>query len=141
MPKRALDNLVAAGHLKVEPPADAEVEGLIRSGETRLHDAENETLSLESRFDLAYNAAHALALAALRWYGYRPEKRYIVFQALAHTLGLPPAQWRILDDAHRRRNVIEYEGFVDVDQALVAGVLTVTRQVAKLMRALGPPNR
>jgi hypothetical protein len=122
--------------LKAEPPAIAEIEGLIRSGETRLHDAENTALSIESRFDLAYNAAHALSLAALRWHGYRPDKRYIVFQALAHTLALPAAQWRVLDDAHRRRNVIEYEGFMDVDEALLEGVLAVTREVAKRVRAL-----
>jgi hypothetical protein len=137
MPKRQLDNLVASGHLKAEPPAASEIEGLIRSGEARLRDAENEGLALESRFDLAYNAAHALALAALRWHGYRAEKRYMVFQALAHTLSLPAPQWRILADAHRRRNVIEYEGVADVDQALVAGVVSVTKEMAKRLRALG----
>ena len=59
------------------------------SGENRLADAANPSLSLESRFDLAYNAAHALASAALRRLGYRAENRYVVFQALPHTLGLP----------------------------------------------------
>lgn len=33
-------------------------------------------------FDLAYGAAHALCLAALRHHGYRPSQRYIVFQVL-----------------------------------------------------------
>jgi hypothetical protein len=139
MPKPQLENLVRAGDLKAEPPAAAEIERLIRSGETRLHDAENEGLAIESRFDLAYNAAHALSLAALRWHGYRPDnKRYIVFQALAHTLSLPPAQWRVLGDAHRRRNVIEYEGLTYVDQALLQSVLRVTREIAKRVRGLGP---
>src|SRR4051812_37960262 len=90
MPKRQLDNLVAAGVLKSESPTASEIEGLIRSGNARLDDAEKESLSIESRFDLAYNAAHALSLAALRWHGYRSDKRYVVFQALAHTLALPP---------------------------------------------------
>jgi hypothetical protein len=92
MPKRQLENLVVTGVLKIEPPTASEIEGLIRSGNARLHDAEIESLSIESRFDLAYNAAHALSLAALRWHGYRSDKRYVVFQALAHTLGLsaPP---------------------------------------------------
>jgi hypothetical protein len=67
------------------------------------------TRRLEGRFDLAYNAAHALALAALRWHGYRSERRYIVFQCLTHTLNLSPEQWRVLDQAHRKRNVAEYE--------------------------------
>src|SRR6187401_23711 len=79
MPSDQLDNLVRIGKLKTEPPAQAELDGLIRSGTVRLRDAENTTLSLESRFDLAYNAAHALALAALRSRGYRSENRYLVF--------------------------------------------------------------
>jgi hypothetical protein len=70
MAKSQLDNLAAIGKLKREPPVASEIDGLIRSGEARLADAENPTLSIESRFDLAYNAAHALSLAALRWHGY-----------------------------------------------------------------------
>jgi len=141
MPKAPLENLLATGDLKFEPPAAAEIEGLIRSGETRMNDAENESLAIESRFDLAYNAAHSLALAALRWHGYRPDnKRYIVFQALAHTLSLPAAQWRVLADAHRRRNIIEYEGLVDVDKALIDAMLRVTREIAKSVRALRSPK-
>ena len=64
-----LDNLTRIGKLKVEPAAESELQGLIRSGMRRLDDAGREELSLESRFDLAYNAAHALALASLRFHG------------------------------------------------------------------------
>lgn len=78
-----LDSLVKAGLLKNEPPDQAEFDGLLKSGSIRLRDAGTTGLSSDSRFDLAYNAAHALALAALRWHGYRPDnRRYIVFQAL-----------------------------------------------------------
>src|SRR5687768_6769462 len=106
MAKKELDNLVTTGLLKPEASSAAEFEGLIRSAEARLNDAERQENAVESRFDLAYNAAHAFALAALRWHGYRPDKRYIVFQALAHTLSLPASQWRVLDDAHRKRNAV-----------------------------------
>ena len=64
-----LDNLARIGKLKTEPAAETELRGLIRSGTRRLEDAAREDLSLESRFDLTYNAAHALALAALRFHG------------------------------------------------------------------------
>ena len=138
MPLAPLDNLVKIGQLREESPAHSEIDGLIRSGETRLRDAENLTNSIESRFDLAYNAAHALSLAALRWHGYRPtQKRFIVFQALAHTLSLEAAQWRVLEEAHRRRNLVEYEGFTEIDEELVASVLRVTREVSKRVRELG----
>ncbi len=80
MPHEGLDNLVRIGVLKEETPATGEVAGLIRSGLPRLKDAKNSDLSIESRFDLAYNAAHALSLAALRIAGYRARNRYIVFQ-------------------------------------------------------------
>jgi len=45
------------------------VDGLIRSARVRRADARNASLSAESRFDLADNAAHALALAAWRLFG------------------------------------------------------------------------
>ena len=121
----SLDNLVRSGQLKAEPPAQSELDGLIRSGFARLNDAENEAVSLDGRFDLAYNAAHALSLAALRWYGYRSDSRYLVFQTLAHTLKLPAEQWRVLDSAHRKRNFVEYEGVADLDEQFVAAVLRV----------------
>lgn len=53
MTSSPLDNLVRIGKLKAEPPVQAEFAGLVRSGLVRLRDAENATLSLESRFDLA----------------------------------------------------------------------------------------
>ena len=85
-----LENLARRGLLKREPPVAAEIRGLLHSGEARLTDAANRSLSLESRFDLAYNGGHALALAGLRLRGYRSENRYLVFQTLPHTLGLLP---------------------------------------------------
>lgn len=141
MASSPLDNLVRIGKLKAEPPAQAEFDGLVRSGLVRLRDAENASLSLESRFDLAYNAAHALSLAALRWHGYRSENRYLVFQCLEHTIGLENAQWRVLDQAHKKRNLAEYEGDLDVDDALVEALIRVAQEVAERVAALGPMER
>ena len=124
-----LENLARTGQLKPEPPAEAELNGLFLSGQRRLADAERESLSLESRFDLAYNAAHALALTALRLNGYRSENRYLVFQCLKHTADLPNTQWRVLDQAHRKRNLAEYEGHLEVDEGLVTATVRVARIV------------
>lgn len=82
------------------------------------------------RFDLAYNAAHAFSLAALRWHGYRSENRYLVFDVSAHTLNLPAPSWRVLDDAHRKRNLAEYEDEIEVDDALLIALLRVANDVA-----------
>ena len=131
-----LDNLLRAGQLHREPTDPVEVRGLVRSGVRRLEDAAREALNLESRFDLAYNAAHALSLAALRHQGYRSQSRYLVFQCLRHTVDLPAEQWRVLDQAHRRRNIAEYEGEMDVDEQLVAAVLRVAQEVRSRVVAL-----
>lgn len=138
MSSSPLDNLVRIGQLKSEPPAQAEFDGLVRSGSVRLADAQNVSLNLESRFDLAYNSAHALSLAALRWHGYRSENRYQVFQCLTHTLALEATLWRVLDQAHRKRNLAEYEGDLDVDESLVDALIRVTKIVAERVAALGP---
>lgn len=130
MPHDHLHNLVKVGQLKVESASEQEVAGLISSGLARLRDAGNETLSIESRFDLAYNAAHALSLAALRRAGYRSANRYIAFQCLKHTLDLSNEQWRVLDQAHRKRNLAEYEGHLDVDDALLTALLRTAHVVA-----------
>ncbi len=102
-----------------------------------LHVCTNEELSIESRVDLAYNAAHAVSLGALRFRGYRSENRYLVFQTLQHTVGLPAVEWRVLDEAHRKRNLTEYEGAADIDSALVEAMIRVARRVAALVAALG----
>jgi hypothetical protein len=57
----ALDNLVRIGQLKAEPRNEAEAKRMLAMARTRMADA------------------HAAALAALRWHGYRSENRYTVF--------------------------------------------------------------
>lgn len=135
-----LEKLLEIGQLKREPAAAGEIEGLQRSGEARLADAANARLSLESRFDLGYNAAHALALAALRRLGYRSANRYLVFQALPHTLGLSAATWRVLAKCHEIRNRAEYEGLLEVNDRLVTDLIDAARAVLAALGAAGPPR-
>ena len=131
----ALENLCGPGKpLKAEAPDTNEIAGLLRTGTARLHEAKNTARALESRFDLAYNAAHALCLAALRRMGYRAGNRYIVFQVLPHTLGLGPEVWRVLDKCHNTRNLGEYEGLLDVDERLVNDLINATAAVAKAVQ-------
>lgn len=136
-----LKNLVKTGGLKAEPPAGDEIKALLASGLARLGDSKNNELHIESRFDLAYNAAHALSLSALRIAGYRSENRYLAFQCLEHTLGLPKEQWRVLDQAHNKRNIAEYEGGIDLTDALVGALIEVTEEVANRVRKLVENNQ
>jgi len=127
-----LERLASTGRELVAEAADAkEFSGLKRAALLRLADARNANLSLESRFDLAYNAAHALCLAALRYQGFRPKHRYIVFQVLPHTLSLGPEVWRVLAKCHDLRNLAEYEGDLDIDERLVNDLLEACRAVAE----------
>ncbi len=132
-----LDRL-AGSVLATEPPDTNEFAGLKNSGLARLKDAANPSLSLPSRFDLAYNAAFALSLAALRHHGFRPAKRYIVFQVLPHTLGLGPEVWRVLAKAHDLRNAGEYEGSFDIDERIVADLVAACKAVAAKLELLPP---
>jgi hypothetical protein len=133
-----LEHLAQARKLKREPAGQAEFDGLVRSGETRLKDARTTGLSLEGRFDLAYNASHALALAALRWHGFRSDNRYMVFQALPHTLGLGPEVWRVLDKGHGLRNLSEYEGQLQIDERFLQEYLEAADRLRDAVLKLGP---
>lgn len=138
MTHAALENLVRIGHLKAEPRNEAESRRMLAMAQTRLADARLAQLSEEGRFTSAYNAAHAAALAALRWHGYRSENRYTVFQCLPHTLSWQPAQWRVLDSAHQKRNLAEYEGFLEVDGAQVEALCQLVGQlIADVQQLLG----
>ena len=46
-------------------------------------------------------------------------------------LGLPAEQWRVLDQTHRKRNIAEYEGVLDIDEQLVAALIRVATEVAE----------
>jgi hypothetical protein len=67
---------------------------MLSMGLTSLANAQFSSLTLQGRFTSTYNAAHAAALAALRW--------------------------RVLDAAHQKRNMAEYEGFQEVDESHIA---------------------
>jgi hypothetical protein len=138
----ALDNLVRAGKLKAEARNEAEVGRLLKMAETRLSDAGLKGASAEGRFTSAYSAAHAASLAALRWHGYRSESRFMVFQCLPHTLGWPAARWRVLDSAHQKRNLAEYEGRLEVEESGIRELCAVTADliadVTKLVGAKKP---
>ena len=137
-PQETLQNLAKIGKLKAEPPDQAEFDGLLRSARNRLPDAQNPGLNPESRFSLAYDAAHSLALAALRWHGYRSENRYIVFQILGSTVSFPAAKWRFLDNCHQKRNRALYDGEYEEDEPLIRELIAVAKELQAAVEALGP---
>ena len=135
---KVLDNLVKVNQLKVEPADAKEFSGMLRAGDAKLKDSLISGLSEYSQFSLAYAAAHAFSLAALRWYGYRSESRYLVFQCLQHTLDMDKAKWRVLDKCHQARNLAEYEGHLDVNPQLLKELISITKDIQTLVKALPP---
>jgi hypothetical protein len=140
MPSAELDRLVSINLLAHEAPIRIEVQGLVEDAAATLTDAQNETLSPESRFRLAYGAVHSIALAALRWHGYRPRNRQIVFQALAHTLQTPAPVWKMLARSHEQRNRREYEGIGEIDERLLADVIAAGLDLLARIRELPVPD-
>jgi hypothetical protein len=132
-----LDNLVKIKKLKVEPPDQEEFDRVVNSGKRRLKDAQIEGLSEDGRFSLIYGAAHAFALAALRWHGYRSDNRYLVFQCLQHTVGLENSKWRVLDKCHKQRNLAEYEGHLEITPKLLQELTDITNELLRLVNKLG----
>jgi len=108
----SLANLARAGQLAAEPTSAGEIGRLLKNADDQLRDSGVKALSAAGRFMLAYNATHALALAALRAQGYRPSAsqghRKIIFQVLEATAGAPRELWVALDRYHDRRNAAEY---------------------------------
>ncbi len=135
----ALLNLVKTGQLKVEPANTEEVDAYLTLASEKLNDAGHSTLSLSSRFSLAYDAAHALSFAALRATGHRPDKslghRAVVFQSLPHTVGVPTALWSALLRYHSKRNASEYGGLVVVTEQEAKDLLGLTAELEAIVRA------
>lgn len=132
-----LDNLVKIGKLKLEPPDQIEFDGMISSAKRRLQDTQVVGLSEEGKFSSAYGAAHSLALAAMRWHGYRSDNRYLVFQCLQQTVGLENIKWRVLDKCHKQRNLAEYEGHLEITPQLLQELITIVEELLKLVEDLG----
>ena len=107
----------------------AEIDRMLTMARKRLEDASYSQLSTEGRFTSTYNSIHAAALAALRWHGYRSENRSIVFQSLSHTLNWPASKWRVLDAAHQKRNLAEYEGYLEIEDSTIAELRQLASQL------------
>ena len=134
--KQKLENLVRIGQLHREPFNKREFEGLLNSARDRLNDAAIETLSFPGRFDLIYNASHALGLAALRFHGYRSDNRFQVFQCLAHSLDFLAVDVRVFSQCHDRRNLAEYEGHLEIEAALLDEFVRLSNKLLVAVESL-----
>lgn len=62
-----------------------------------------------------------------------------MFQCLVHTLDVGKAQVRQFALCHERRNLAEYEGYMDVDEALLADLIAATDALLpQVQQAMSP---
>lgn len=131
-----LENLIGKG-LQREHTSQAEIARFLAKITIKLKDAQNETLSLDTRFDIAYEALLQIGLAALRANGYRPDSRgghhVLALQTLVTTINYPQEKTRLLDEFRRQRGLGLYDGSFDPSAAEVA---TVIAEAVKLQQRL-----
>ena len=116
----SLESLLQTGQLKEHPVDAAEIQKLLAAAQRSLKDANVEQISLELRFDAAYNSILQNALVALMVNGFRPSTNLpghhmTILQLLPKTLGVPSKRVAVLDALRRKRNVTNYIG-EDIDE-------------------------
>ena len=109
-----LENLVGKSLERVPVDASSVLKLLQAAGKSLL-DSKVETISNDSRFDLAYKAVMQLSNAALHANGYRtltnkPGHHQTMIQSLPKTISLDNNKVIQLDALRKARNVADYSG-------------------------------
>jgi hypothetical protein len=110
----SFESWLKEGRLKRHKPAAQEIASLAALADRRLADSRAIGVSAEGRFMLAYNAALALATAALHASGYRtssnlPGHHAVTIASLALTMGADPAAVSALDAWRKKRHRAMYD--------------------------------
>ena len=140
-----LDNLVGRGLEKAQADSEelARYLGRVRR---KLEDSRQTNISLDSRFDVAFEALLQIALAALRANGYRTTSaaghQQLAIQALPKTIGVSAADVRALDEFRKKRSaglyLAEFEPSEAEVGALVGAVERLHRQLVAWLKANRP---
>jgi hypothetical protein len=127
-----LDNLIGKG-LQREATDAEEIRRLRRKITTRLDDARNEQISLDSRFGLAYEALLQIGLVALRANGLRPDSRgghhVIALQTLDTTVQYPREKLRLLDRFRRQRAAGLYDASFEPSEVEVETLINTVSEL------------
>jgi hypothetical protein len=125
-----LDNLVGKG-LQREPTDAAEIGRFLAKIDTKLSDSRSLSISIESRFDIAYEALLQIGLCALRANGYRPDSRgghhILALQTLNTTIGYPTENIRMLDKLRKLRAAGLYDGTFAPSEVEMTALLDAAR--------------
>lgn len=127
-----LENLIGKG-LQREVSDPDEISRLRRKIAAKLADARNDQISLDSRFDLAYEALLQIGLLALRANGLRPDSRgghhVMALQTLDSTIQYPREKLRLLDRFRRQRAAGLYDASFEPSEAEVQALLDAASEL------------
>lgn len=88
----SLENLEHAGEIARQPVAKGEIENLINKAERKLKDSRSDSISSETRLELAYTVILSCAMIALRATGYwvtsLSATHYVAIETFRYTLKL-----------------------------------------------------
>lgn len=140
-----LDNLVGRGLEKAAADRD-ELSRYLERIARKLADSRQGSISLDSRFDLAFEALLQIALAALRANGYRTTSaaghQQLAIQALPKSLGLDAQRVRALEEFRKKRSaglyLAEFEPSAAEVEALVRAVERLQKDLAAWLKARRP---
>jgi hypothetical protein len=112
----------------------------------KLADSREARISLDSRFDLAFEALLQTALAALRAHGYRTTSaaghQALALQALPKTLGTEAARVRVLEEFRKKRSaglyLAEFEPSAAEVEALVQAAERLHKDLVAWLKAKRP---
>lgn len=119
----SLQNLLKIGQLDEHETNREQVRRMLDSAKRNISDAQQRSISPETRFDAAYRAVTQLCMAALWANGFRPAKskpghHQVLIQSLVHSIDLPRDDTILLDTFRVKRNAIDYTGD-EVDETSV----------------------
>jgi uncharacterized protein (UPF0332 family) len=135
----SLRDWLSNGWLTEHETTRDEMAAFLSLADRDIHDAKTRDLSTDWEFNIAYNAALHVALAALAAIGYRPARgsshHYYAIQSLAFTLGTPAETVRMLDRFRKKRNTAEYDQVGAVSEKEAREMLEWAEMLRKEARA------
>ena len=110
-----------------------EIANLLALADRDLHDSQSAELSVDWRFNIAFNAALQLAGTALAASGYRivrsgPHHQRTI-QSLVYTIGADDNTVRLLDRFRKKRNVAEYDAVGTISEQEATEILALARSL------------
>jgi hypothetical protein len=132
-----LDNMVGRG-LEKAATDRAEIQRYLAKIRRKVADCAKDAISLDSRFDIAFEALLQIALAALRANGYRATSeaghQQLAIQLLPKSIGVDPTEIRALDEYRKKRSIGLYEADFDPSEEEVKAVsAAVSRLLDRLL--------